>query len=452
MIPKLNKSIKIRVLHAGAWTLLGYGVGQALRLGSNLIMTRLLVPEMFGVMAIANIILYGLALFSDFGLGQSIIQSRRGEESIFLNTAWVVQILRGAILWLAAVLIALGLYSAGTYHLLPHDSVYAHPSLPVIVLALAFSPLISGFESNKLALARRKLELGAVTRIELASQLTALCSMLGWAMIDRSIWALVTGALVSVGVRVILSHVLLVGPPNALAWDRECFREIIGYGKWIFLSSILGFLLASGDRLMLGGLVDAKTLGLYSIAYLMVSSIQQVMGKLVDNISFPLLSEVIRNNPEDVLSKYYKLRMPVDVVLLLLTGILFFSGHVIIDLLYDGRYTAAGPMLEILSLALFENRFGVTGQFYMARGVPRVLIPLIGSRIPPLYILLPIAFNYYGFDGALWVIATNAFFSIPVTYYYKKINGILDIRRELMVLPALPAGALIGKGIALLLG
>jgi len=452
MIQNLNKSMKSRALHAGAWTLIGYGVGQGLRLGSNLIMTRLLVPEMFGVMAIANIVLYGLALFSDFGLGQSIIQRRRGEEPVFLNTAWVVQIIRGAILCLAALLIALGLYIADAYHLLPADSVYAHSYLPAIVSALAFSPLISGFESNKLALARRKLELGLVTQIELASQFAALCSMLAWAMVDRSIWALVTGALVSIGVRVILSHVLLHGPKNGIAWDRECFREIIGYGKWVFLSSILGFLLASGDRLMLGGLVDAKILGLYSIAYLMISSIQQVAGKLIDNISFPLLSEVIRDKPEEVRSKYYKLRMPVDIALLLLTGILFFSGHVIIDLLYDGRYAAAGPMLEILSLALFENRFGVTGQYYMARGVPRVLIPLIGSRIPPLYVLLPIAFKYYGFDGAIWVIATNAFFSIPVTYYYKKVNGILDIKREFMVLPALPAGALIGKGIALLLG
>jgi len=46
--------------------------------------------------------------------------------------------------------------------------------------------------------------------------------------------------------------------------------------------------------------------------------------------------------------------------------------------------------------------------------------------------MLPIVFKFYGFNGALWVIATNSFFSIPLTYYYKKINGILDIKRELM--------------------
>ncbi len=84
----------------------------------------------------------------------------------------------------------------------------------------------------------------------------------------------------------------------------------------------------------------------------------------------------------------------------------------------------------------------------MARGTTRLLIPLIGCRLVPLYIMLPIVFKFYGFHGALWVIATNSFFSIPLTYYYKKINGILDIKRELIVLPALLAGAVIGKGLA----
>ena len=438
-------------MHAGAWTLVGHSASQALRLGSNLIMTRMLVPEMFGVMAIANILLFALTLFSDVGLGQSIIQSRRGEDPIFLNTAWTVQVLRGVLLWVIGSLIACGIYLAGTLHLLPTGSAYANPMLPSVIAVLTISALILGFESNKLALARRKMELARVTQIELASQVASLCFMFLWVLFDRSVWALVAGSLFSALMRVLLTHTVLNGPPSRFALDRESFREIIGYGKWVFFSSILGFLVANGDRLMLGGMIDAKALGLYSIAFMMVSSLQQVAGKLIDNISFPLLSEVLRENPEQARSKYYKLRLPVDIALLFMTGVLFFSGRYLITLLYDGRYAAAGPMLELLSLALFENRYAVAGQYFMAKGTPGVLVPLIGCRLIPLYLVAPIAFKLYGFDGALWVIATNAFFSIPFTYYYKYKSGILDIKRELMVLPALPAGALIGKGLAYLL-
>src|ERR1017187_5882027 len=99
-------SLRQRVLNAGTWRLAGYAIGQTIRFGSNLLMTRLLVPEMFGVMAIASLFIAALAMFSDLGVKQSIIQSKRGADPTFLNTAWIIQILRGVVLWGAAVCIA----------------------------------------------------------------------------------------------------------------------------------------------------------------------------------------------------------------------------------------------------------------------------------------------------------------------------------------------------------
>jgi len=58
-----------RALRSASWLLLGYGGSQALRLASNLILTRLLFPEAFGLMALVSVITVGLALFSDIGLG-----------------------------------------------------------------------------------------------------------------------------------------------------------------------------------------------------------------------------------------------------------------------------------------------------------------------------------------------------------------------------------------------
>ena len=63
-------------------------------------LTRLLFPEAFGLMALIQTFMIGLAMFSDLGIGPAIIQSDRGEDPDFLNTAWVMQILRGICLWL----------------------------------------------------------------------------------------------------------------------------------------------------------------------------------------------------------------------------------------------------------------------------------------------------------------------------------------------------------------
>jgi len=67
-------------------TLAGSGVSQLLRFLSNLALTRLLAPEAFGLMTLVTTFMQGLRMFSDLGIGPSVIQSPRGEEPTFLQT------------------------------------------------------------------------------------------------------------------------------------------------------------------------------------------------------------------------------------------------------------------------------------------------------------------------------------------------------------------------------
>src|SRR5260370_33210440 len=103
MVEAARVPLKHRALRAGWWTLASYILNLAIRFGSNLILTRLLAPEMFGVMTIAPIIIIGLAMFSDLGLKQNIVQSVRGHDTHFLNTSWTIQMLRGVLLSVCAL-------------------------------------------------------------------------------------------------------------------------------------------------------------------------------------------------------------------------------------------------------------------------------------------------------------------------------------------------------------
>ena len=107
-------SLKRLVLKAGAWSITSLFLGLAIRFGSNLLLTRLLVPKMFGLVAIASVVMAGLNLFSDIGLNVNIIQSRRGHDPAFLNTAWAIANLRGILLWVSGLGIALFLPSPTT--------------------------------------------------------------------------------------------------------------------------------------------------------------------------------------------------------------------------------------------------------------------------------------------------------------------------------------------------
>jgi len=74
-----------------------YVLTQVLRLGSNLILTRLLFQEVFGLTALIQVVLVGLHLFSDVGIGPSIVQNEKGAKPEFLDTAFTVQLAKAPI-------------------------------------------------------------------------------------------------------------------------------------------------------------------------------------------------------------------------------------------------------------------------------------------------------------------------------------------------------------------
>ena len=101
-----GSSLTARALRSALFTLGGFGSAQLIRLASNLILTRLLFPEAFGMMALTMVFLQGLQMFSDVGVAPAIQQSKRGDDADFLDTAWTIQVVRGLCLWLAACALA----------------------------------------------------------------------------------------------------------------------------------------------------------------------------------------------------------------------------------------------------------------------------------------------------------------------------------------------------------
>jgi O-antigen/teichoic acid export membrane protein len=445
-------TLRQRVFRAGRWSFAGYGLSQAIRLGSNLVMTRLLAPEMFGVMAISIMVTVILGMLSDIGLQQSIVQSPHGDDPAFLDTAWVVQIVRGGILWLIALLLSIALYVANLHGMFPAQSVYASAILPPVIAVSSFAAVISGFASTKIATAYRKFNQQRIVQIEVISQLAALTVMIGIGIATRSIWALVAGGLVATATSTALSHLWISGSQNRFRSEKKSMQELIHFGKWIFLSSAVGILAINGDRILLGGYVDAHTLGLYAIAILIVGSIEGLLSRLFATVSLPTLSEVARENPARLREIYYRLRIPGDLVLLFLAGLLFTAGHLAVDVLYDSRYSAAGGMLEILALSLITVRYGVAHQIYLAVGVPRYLALINAVRFMSLFTLVPALYYVAGMQAAIWGIALHGLATVPLVYYFNEKLELNDFRNESKVLIAFPVGILCGTALNQVLG
>jgi len=445
-------TLRQRVLRAGGWIIAGYVGIQAIRLGGNLIMTRLLVPDMFGVLAIATMVTIILGMLSDIGLSQNIVQSRRGDDPAFLDTAWVVQVLRGVFLWLLALMLSMALHVAQRAGILPMNSAYASPVLPLVITVTSFSAVILGFLSTKVATAQRSFDQKRPIQIEVISQLAGLVVMIVIGLASHSIWALVAGGLISTVVVTVLSHAWMNGHPNRFRWEKNALLDLIDFGKWIFVSSAAFVLVTNGDRLLLGGIMDTGVLGLYAIAALIVGAIEGVLSRLFMAVGLPALSETARNNPSRLREVYYKLRVPGDLLLLFLTGLVFTAGQLVIDLLYDPRYALAGGMLQILGLSFFSARYLVTLQVYVAVGAPRYQTVTNLVRLLSLYTVVPTLYYIGGTPAAIWGIALHALATVPVIYKFNAKLGLNDFRRELLVLVALPAGFVCGSALNLMRG
>src|SRR5260370_6039851 len=427
-------SLKQRVMKAGLWSLAGFFFSTVIRFGSNLVLTRLLVPEMFGVMAVASTVLVGLHMFSDVGIKQNIIQSSRGNEPAFLNTAWRIQISRGFALSFIAICIGCIIFFAGRAGVFPTDTAYAAPVLPPVICVLSLSAIVAGFESTKLFEANRGLTLGLVTRVEIASQIIGLTCIMCWIIFDRSIWCLVAGGIMASLARTILSHTWLPGVPNRREWDPAASTEIVNFGKWIFLSSILGFFVNSGDRLLLGGMVDAKVLGQYVIATLFIASVEGILVKMMADVSFPTFSEVVRERPHDLKKHYYKFHLVIAAAANFSAVVLIDFGQSLIVVFYDQRYAASGWMLEILAAILVTVPFRLATESFLALGVPKLQSKVIVLRLVSLLILTPAGFYLLGLEGALWGIVLSHFSYIPMIVNYNLKHNLFDLRKEAFLL------------------
>ncbi|MHC8339817.1 oligosaccharide flippase family protein [Pseudomonas sp. HLT2-19-2] len=439
-------SLRKRAISAGAWNLGALVTSQAIRLGGNLIMARLLMPEMFGIMMIAITVSLILHLLSDVGLRQNIIQSPRGDDPVFLNTIWTVQIVRGFILFASTLLLAALAWFAQTHNLWAVNSTYAAPELPLVLAVTSFSAIITGFQSTKIDLAVRAFQQKKVVLAEFASQLTGLLVMLGIGYFTRSIWSLVAAGLVSAMVSTLLGHFWFEGPPNRLQWERSALKELVGFGRWILLSSAVGVLAMYGDRIWFGGSMTTSELGVYSIAVLILGAVQLGLQKIFGAVALPAFSEASRtNDPVRLQALYYRLKLMIDLACLFLCGLFLTGSPLLISVLYDERYAQAGNMMAILSLSFFTMRYMLAHQVWIALGHTKYQAMDNIIRVVSLWVLLPLLLAIGGVEYAIWGAALYTFPTLILVFYVNCRLGLFNLKRELVVLPMLAVGALCGE-------
>lgn len=444
--PPAHTPLKERTVRAGSWTVFAYGCTLVLRLGSSLALTRLLAPEAFGLIAIVSTIAVVASLLSDIGIRQSIVHSAHGDEPLMLNTAWTMQIMRGALIWSACCLIALGLHAAGQAGWLTAGSVYSSPQLPLLLALGTLNSVIVGFDTTKRFTADRRIDQKRVVLIELGAMFINISVSIGLAWFTRSVWAIVGGGLVAALFTVAAGHTWLHGHNNRLAWDRGFARQIFDFGKWILASSLLYVLASNGDKLLLGVWVTPAVLGCYAIGQNLAQILEVAVSRVFSQVASPAFADVMRHSPQRLREVYLRMRLPFDLMFIAAAGLLFAIGPSVVGLMYDSRYAEAGTILQILSFALIVARYGVSAGAYLALQAPHAQAAMNLARVVSFFVLVPLSYKLYGVHGAYWAIALSPAAIAPVVWWFDRRFGLLSWRHEVLTLAAWPLGWSLGVG------
>lgn len=442
-----SKSLRERLMGASLWSTGAVLFGHVMRLGGNLILARMLMPEVFGVMAIVITIGVVVNLLSDIGLHQSIVRHPRGNERTFLDTIFSAQAIRGAGLFLCQLLLAAVLYVAGRSGWIPLGSTYAYPDLPFVLAVSAIGSVIHGFQSTKVHTAVRDLYLKRTVLLELLTQATTIACMLLFAWLTHSIWSVVLAMLVSTTMQTILSHTWLPGPNNRFAWDKEVLSDVVSYGKWLLVSSATGVIAMHADRLILAAYADARFLGLYSIALGLAGAVSMVFERLFGSVFLPGFAEVARTRPTELFASYLRARKRVDPVLLVASGLLFALGPLIIEVLYDERYHEAGQILSILALGLILYRFMLVQQIYFVVDRPQYHAVLNVLRLVASLTIIPAALAFGGLKWGLIAIALRELPTLPLVFWFNSKHGLNKLSLEIYMLLFWVVGFSLGFGI-----
>ena len=409
------------VISASVWTVIGMALSNVLRLITNIILAKLLFPEAFGLMALVFIFVQGLQLLSDIGIGPSIIQHERGDEPTFLNTAWTLQILRGIMIWLCLLLI----YK-------PAAQFYSEPMLLWLIPVVGFSAVIAGFESTARFTLNRHLQLKQLAMLEVGSQFAAVPVMVLWAYISPSVWALACGSLVTASVRVCWSHLLIKGQRNRLHWNTEAASAVIHFGKWIFISTAIGYFAEQIDRILLGKLIPLDVLGLYSIAFMLHRVPNDLVAQLGYKVMFPAVTKMLHLPRAELRLRISRVRHKVLIVLAAAIALLAVTGDFLIWLLYDERYQSAGWMLQLLVIGLWPRiLINTLGPALLALGKPNYFAYSSALRLVVLIVAIPIFHTLYGLFGVICVVAVGGLVDYIVESYGLWRHGLLLITQDL---------------------
>ena len=303
-------------------------------IASTLILARLLVPEDFGITAMASMVLGIASMFVDIGVNVALIRNVDATADHY-HSAWTLRLAQ-------AVLIALILITAA-----PFAGVYFHdPRVTPVLIVVALSVPISSLENIGVVTFQKNMQFGLEFRYQLTNRLAGFLFVVGAALLMRNYWALVIGSTAGQVFGVLNSY--RVHPMRPRLGFKKA-REILSFSQWMLLQNIGGYLDGSLHKILVGRRDSTAAMGAYTLADGIAAMPSSELMQPLNRVLFPAFVAAKHDLAE--LKRIFLLAQSLQ-VLIALPAAVFMSllAADLVPVLLGPKWTPAVPLLRTLAL------------------------------------------------------------------------------------------------------
>lgn len=392
---KKGETLPQKVVRSSVWVLVSRISTSSLYFLKIIILANILSPYYFGLAGIGLLWIEIINIFTELGFNRSLIQKKDDIEK-YINSAWTFLIYRGILLTIISIILA------------PYISIlFRTPEANYLIIILSVSFIIDGFTNINIIRFEKDFEFKK--RFVYAGLISFLdfFSTLIFAIILKNAWAIVVGYIIGKITQLFLSFILCKNIPK-FTNKIKLVKDLLNYGKWIFLITIFAFIITQGDDIFLGWLLGAEALGLYQMAYKISNLTSTEVSQVLQKISFPTFCK-LQDNFNELKIYFNNIQNFSYIIIFFLSGLILSFSKDFVDLFMGIIWLPMVPALRILALwSIFRVIGGSLSVVFNAIGKPKInAITLFFQTVIIILLIYPLT-KFYKLEGTALTILISA--------------------------------------------
>lgn len=312
---------------------------------STLVLARLLLPDDFGIIAMASVVIELIDVLVDMGVATTLIQNRNATKRDY-DIAWTLRLLQCVVTALLIWLLA------------PFAADYFHDArISPVMRVLTLATVISGLENIGVVSFQKNLQFGMDFRFFFFKRLVSFVVTLVAAWATHNYWALVIGTLTLRFSGVMLSYAM---HPMRPCLNFSGIKAILSFSTWNLLRSIASHLNENADRLIIGRRVNTVVMGQYTLSSEIAAIPSTELLAPVNRVMLPAFVNV-KDDPAQLRATFLlALGIQAMVGIPAGTGLVMVAPELVLTLLGE-KWIAAAPFVQVMGAINIATALSASG-------------------------------------------------------------------------------------------